>query len=673
MRRLTSTLAALALLLPALEPRGAAHAAEIVVTTTDDEFDTTGGCSLREALRAANFNFRVEPCGSGSETETDTIVLADGATYALTRAGTIDFLTGDLDVRDNQAAADLVVEVAGGGKATIEQTANDRVLQVHAGANVEVHGVTFKRGRSLPAQGPFGSEPLGDGGGIANAGGLTLVGCAVLENAVERKGGGIYNGPAGARLTLIDTEVGRNQAASPEPTAGVRGGGIFNEAGSSLTVEGGRIFQNTANEGGGIYNDEDAEATLLNGVEVGSPSSFSANSAALQGGGIYNDSRGVLTIIESRIASNTGNLDGGGIVNEGELALVSSLVENNTATGRGGGIFNLRGTLFANGGRISGNLAGRKGGGVFNGAFATIEGGAAIDSNRAGEEGGGVYSAGILTIDASSLAFNSAVVAGGGLYREPTDDPPAVVTRSVFRLNRANDGGAVYVRGSSVPSFAASGSCFLRNTTLALSGSTTAEKAATESWWGDASGPGGAGPGSGDGVQEGVDFSGFLASAPPGCGADLVDNGDMTRSRDGADHLIPVAWRVNANVTPPADGHVCGAERDCVLRLTGDGRSKKLVQKIARRGRAGDTFTFSARSRASQVPEAGAYLAMVKVKYTDGSSEVVRLRFAPGTHTEEVLARTFTARAPYRLLKVMIQLDKQSGTALFDDVSLIRE
>src|SRR5438876_12321819 len=78
------------------------------VNTTNDELNTDGDCSLREAVIAANTNTAVDACPAGSSTATDTITLMDGATYVLSIAGSEDAaVMGDLDLADNPAETDL--------------------------------------------------------------------------------------------------------------------------------------------------------------------------------------------------------------------------------------------------------------------------------------------------------------------------------------------------------------------------------------------------------------------------------------------------------------------------------------------------------------------------------------------------------------------------------------
>src|SRR4026208_757418 len=87
----------LALMLP---QAGTVHAASLTVTTTDDELNADGDCSLREATRAANLDAPVDKCAGRHHS--DTINIPAG-TYTLALAGTDeeDGLTGDLDITAN--------------------------------------------------------------------------------------------------------------------------------------------------------------------------------------------------------------------------------------------------------------------------------------------------------------------------------------------------------------------------------------------------------------------------------------------------------------------------------------------------------------------------------------------------------------------------------------------
>src|SRR5687768_6181835 len=67
-------------------PPRSVHATTIPVTTTVDELNADGDCSLREAVRAANTNLAVDDCDAGQNDQTDTITLPAG-TYTLTLVG----------------------------------------------------------------------------------------------------------------------------------------------------------------------------------------------------------------------------------------------------------------------------------------------------------------------------------------------------------------------------------------------------------------------------------------------------------------------------------------------------------------------------------------------------------------------------------------------------------
>src|SRR5262245_15603205 len=105
LRRLLGAAAVMGIVF-ALSPQRVAYGASITVDTTADENAAAadnGACALREAIQAANTNLAVDSCAAGSPGATDTITLADGATYTLTTSGTGENAasTGDLDIVDN--------------------------------------------------------------------------------------------------------------------------------------------------------------------------------------------------------------------------------------------------------------------------------------------------------------------------------------------------------------------------------------------------------------------------------------------------------------------------------------------------------------------------------------------------------------------------------------------
>ena len=121
------------------------------------------------------------------------------------------------------------------------------------------------------------------------------------------------------------------------------------------------------------------------------------------GGGIYN--QGTLALTDSTISANTAGDDGGGIWNDRTLILTDSTVSANTAI-NGGGIGN-GGTLTLTNSTISVNTA-NKGAGIWNGNGAKLTLTSSTVSNNTGGQGGGIWNSGTADLTNAILAGNSA-------------------------------------------------------------------------------------------------------------------------------------------------------------------------------------------------------------------------------------------------------------------------
>ncbi len=82
-------------------------------------------------------------------------------------------------------------------------------------------------------------------------------------------------------------------------------------------------------DGGGILNQ---------GMLTLDHAAVNACEATGQGGGIYNSAGSSLTLDGSTISYNRSDASGGGIANHGDLVAVVSTISTNTAAGQGGGI-----------------------------------------------------------------------------------------------------------------------------------------------------------------------------------------------------------------------------------------------------------------------------------------------------------------------------------------------
>lgn len=275
-------LAALAIVLVLAVARDAA-ATVITVTTTDDEFNQDGDCSLREALDAANINQSKDACPAGSSAAQDVIVLVSGATYSLTRPFTTPTANdGTLQVRNDTPTADLKIRVDATDTATISQDAvpDTRVIGLASGAHLDLEDVTITGG--------------------------TLTGANL-------RGAGIETGPNSQLSLLRCTVVGNTSADS--------GGGIRN--GGALIVEDSAFFRNVAALSGGAISSASNTSALIRG------SLFSDNESRGQfGGGGAIESSDQIGIVESSFVNNRARGLGGAITHFDDVVNQSSISQS---------------------------------------------------------------------------------------------------------------------------------------------------------------------------------------------------------------------------------------------------------------------------------------------------------------------------------------------------------
>jgi CSLREA domain-containing protein len=403
---------------------GAEAGTTITVSTPLDVVANDGRCSLREAINVANLHLPSGampgecPPGSG----TDTIVLPAG-TYVLTRVGPADDtnVNGDLDVNGS-----LIIQGAGAATTVIDGNGGvtgERVLHVVVG-DVTVSGVTIRKG----------VQTLTVGGGVYNAGSLTLAGTVVRDNSATLGGGTYSIGPLAVTdsAVFVNTATGgmgggiytigglqlTNSTVSTNTAAIAGAGGIF--AGSVLTVRGSRIFGNTAaGPGGGVY----AVAGMMAG-----DSTFSKNVAGGSGGAAY-IATGFLILTRVDVSGNRANgagANGGGIfailVPAQPLTLDGVTLRDNTAGTDGGGMYTVGGTPILTGTSVLSNTAGGNGGGMFAvGAGPSVVMKLVdvdLSFNHANFIGGGGYLVGVaVDYDGGTVGHNQTNNGpGGGLF-----------------------------------------------------------------------------------------------------------------------------------------------------------------------------------------------------------------------------------------------------------------
>lgn len=235
----------------------ASQAATTTVTSTAD----SGGGSLRDAVAAAS----------------------SGDTVNINVTGTITLTGGPLTISKS-------ITISGPGASELAVSGNNavQVFAVSSGATVAISGLTIENGTAS-----------GGGGGISNAGILTVTDSIITGNTTDAFGGGIMNF---GTLTLSNSTVSGNSASC------CNGGGIYN--GGTLTLTNSTVAGNSVALffGGGIYN-----ASVLNMTN----DTFSGNTAGCcHGGGIAN--YGTVTVKNTLLANSlkSGNcyMGSGGVI-----------------------------------------------------------------------------------------------------------------------------------------------------------------------------------------------------------------------------------------------------------------------------------------------------------------------------------------------------------------------
>jgi len=244
---------------------------------------------------------------------------------------------------------------------------------------------------------------------------------AAIQESNKLVGTDIIQIPAGTYVIAIPSTLAGDSTGNLDITDSVNIVG----AGAQVTIIDGGALDNVFASVGSSKAVEISGVTIQNGSVP----------ATRLGGGIFARSSNSLTLTDVVVRNNHGG-EGGGIYNQGNLILVRSVVEGNTAVRivpgsiefrRGGGIFHSFGSLTIRDSTIRENSA-VSGGGVFNMGVATIEtstisGNFAINNDpllNDGDAGGGIVNGGAI---AGTMALTNSTISGnrsngnyGGLY-----------------------------------------------------------------------------------------------------------------------------------------------------------------------------------------------------------------------------------------------------------------
>ncbi|GHV29394.1 hypothetical protein AGMMS4952_15070 [Spirochaetia bacterium] len=327
-----------------------------------------------------------------------------------------------------RTTGDETITVKGGDAAAALSALNagKRVIEIVGNAHIRLENIEISGGNIAD---PDISK--GGGGGIlvaastTNGAALIAGKGTVIKNNQAQVGGGVVVIGKGSSFTLDGGEVRENSSATDgggilaadsalkisagkvdSNTAAVQGGGVSVYTGAVFNFDGGEITGNQAEDGGGLH-------VIGNAVMQGGK--ISGNSTPSNGGGVYVNKGGSFTLQKGEILDNKALTAGGGVsVFEGTFVMQDGIIANNNASsatateGTGGGVFIIQGSFELRGGKITGNTANNSGGGVNANQDSTFTmSGGEIGGNSAVFGGGGVAVLG---------ADNSFKKTGGVIY-----------------------------------------------------------------------------------------------------------------------------------------------------------------------------------------------------------------------------------------------------------------
>ncbi len=231
----------------------------------------TGGCSLADAITAANTDSATGGCPAGSGL--DTIELTGDV-----------LLTSALPIVAGETMFD-------GNNHTVGRDAGApdfRIFELDVSGDVEMRDIRITNGAA------------DDGAGIfADSSALTLQNTTITGNEATARGGGIYAGVNLSTLSLNESTISDNTALD--------GGGVYSGLGAYALIESSTISGNVASDdGGGFYNVMHNYTVIVN-------STISGNVAGDKGGGLYNQFySGDMTLINTTVVGNAAS-EGGGV------------------------------------------------------------------------------------------------------------------------------------------------------------------------------------------------------------------------------------------------------------------------------------------------------------------------------------------------------------------------
>jgi hypothetical protein len=274
--------------------------ATITVTSLADNLHVDGQVTLREAVRAAEFNISVDGSVAGSG--------ADTIQFAGVLSGDVDLLlVGDTTLGPSALAITTAVTIRGNAAGiTVQRSAIGppmRLIRVAASGDLTLENITLAGGLLQAQDGilPDGAGGDARGGAIFNQGTLRIHSSTLARNEAHggngagsgqggsASGGAIYND--GGVTSVINATVSGNaaQSGSGSQTPSSLGGGILSRNGT-LQIYNSTITGNTSTSNRSVFVLGDAGTAAVEifssiiGQAISSPTVFDLGINAENGG-----------------------------------------------------------------------------------------------------------------------------------------------------------------------------------------------------------------------------------------------------------------------------------------------------------------------------------------------------------------------------------------------------
>ncbi len=277
----------------------------------------------------------------------------------------------------------------------------------------------------------------GNGGAIYNNyanSTITFLNCTFLNNTANQ-GGAIYN--TGTGFSVSNSIFTDNVAISSGSSAG---GGAIRNSGVDFSVSNSTFTKNNATSYGGAIVNSGARFSVTN-------STFTDNVASRYGGGAIYNSGGNFSVNDSTFAGNIANSSGGAIYNNGgnNFLVNDSIFTNNVAissgSSAGGGAIRNSGVDFSVSNSTFTNNIGMYGGAIRNSGSNFFVINSTFIDNKANNIGGAIYNNGANSIVSDSTFTGNIARTSGGAIRNGGSN--SSVSNSTFTNNTAMYGGAI--------------------------------------------------------------------------------------------------------------------------------------------------------------------------------------------------------------------------------------